>query len=207
MRRAPGEIGGNIENPIEAFDGYFNEQLSRLAEAQRALNEAMPIVTNLDVCNERFAQLGRDDLYITTPVEMMPVAHPEEIEDNCNNFIPNFHFYKGFIITKDKWDDDVRTPVAVTQEEVVGLIDSSFTFDDTRLMNHSTKPAFIRMLALFPDFTTKLVTEMSKPENRHEVSKFIPELFVAYQIMSRLVDTSDQNVVRDDVVDNWYLCR
>lgn len=74
------------------------------------------------------------------------------------------------------------------------------------LSNFAVKPVFIRLLACFPEFTTKLVTAISGPEKGPEVFEpYAPELFVAYQLMAKLVDKNDPDVYRPELAPADYI--
>lgn len=157
----------------------------------------------------------------------MRIERPSDIPKRCNNFTPDFCFYTGQRETGelDFRDEPKMEVVPATREEILAVmtIPKFKTYEEYKeveesgkfavvnecfLSNHAIKPAFIRMLILFPEFTTTLVAEMSLPENKNKYTKFEEHLYVAYQLMSRLVDETDLYVLRDnDEVDGRYLCR
>ncbi len=63
------------------------------------------------------------------------------------------------------------------------------------LQSHIVKPALLRMFTLRPEFTKDLISKISQPEHRQDSRVVMPELFVAYQLMSRLVDRRDPGVI------------
>jgi len=109
---------------------------------------------------------------------------------------------------KDGEDDlefPIRIAIPITEAELFSLIDRSFEYNPPSGSDHSKKPAFLRMLILFPDFTKNLVLEMSQNENRNRMDDFQEDIFVAHQLMARLVDRSDPGVVRNNDVNKSYL--
>lgn len=207
-----------------AFGEYVQAKTDQLTYLSQVLNEAMPILDHYDEpggTNTKLIEAGRVDLIIVDPAEMMSVERPEEIKENCNNFLPNFRMAIGDRETSkvDIHNDPIVEPIPPTPEDVFALRDmpkikNLDELDELRNSynvlygsNHARIPAFIRMLNLWPDFTANLVARMSQAEEKNRYDHFEAELFVAYQLMSRLVDQADPNVLRDGEIDDWYLCR
>lgn len=199
----PGEGLASPQDPIQVFETYREHQSERLVRLQALLEVALSRISDYDSCNQLFKEIGRSDLVVHDTAEMMRVDHPEEVPARCDNFTPKFMFYTGFVEDMER-GYILRTPVAINELELLGLIDGNFSFDEGSHPGHANKPAFARMHILFTSFTNQLVLGMSAPEARDY--RFLPELFVAYQLMSRLVDKNDEYVMKDGVVNKGYLC-
>lgn len=193
-----------VEFILEQADILFSESYS---EANRIIYEQ-----------------GRADLAMADPAAMMPITDPAVVITDGNNFAAKFVMYtERRNVLMDAEDQPETDPVPITAEELLRLrempkVESYEGYMEARDsgrypglrgsdLTHRTKPAFQRMLLLLPLFTKNLVVGMSALENRGQAEKFEPELFAAYQVMSRLVDTSDLFVVRDGQVDDQYLTR
>jgi hypothetical protein len=216
-----------VESPPSLFNTYAGAKMQRLAYLGGVLAEAGPILEDHGApggTNERLAEAGRPDLVITNPATMMSITHPLEVTRKCNNFSPNFRMWTGGRETSELniHSEPKMEPIPATDEEVLALrelpkvgsyeevqeLQNSGQYPAFNVFTHASKPAFIRMLNLFPDFTTILVTEISTPENTHSYALFEADLFVAYQLMSGLVDKSDKYVLNDQGdVEDWYLCK
>jgi hypothetical protein len=152
---------------------------------------------------------------------MLEVTQQTEVFGRGCNFAPSFAFWTGDRETgKEEWGQPVTEPIPATDKEIVALRDlpkfssvdeiteivNTGAFTALGRTNHSTKPAFLRMLILFPDFTASLTSKMSAPENRYSEWQFVDELYIAYQLMSHLVDKSDPYVVDEQgQINEWYV--
>jgi hypothetical protein len=193
---------------VDAFARYSTDQRARLHRLEILLGEAMPLVVNMEACNERFREARRPDLVMTHPAKMDEYLTLEELREKGNNFLPAFKFISSSTIVKDARGYLTVQETLMTEDGIRRIADAPPADDDVNWDKHAVKPAFQRMLVLFPDFTAPLVTSLSQPNAQSRVADFESELFVAYQLMSHLVDKKDKNVVRDDgQVDGWYLCR
>ncbi len=171
-------------------------------ESGRAIvEEALPVMTDLDICNKMLVEAGRPDLAMTEQVALFQISSPDEVDTKLNNFTPGFYFQR-------------RTDVPVTEERLRRLrvqpdyIDELFESNPVAVvLSHAGKPAFQRMLALFPDFTIQLVLAFNQPEARMRPEQFAPDLFTAYQLMCKLVDKRDPYVIRNRKVDRFYFYR
>lgn len=222
---SPESYGERIRKAMEVatnFDAHARENIARFNAMSDLLTDNLPLVEDLDRCNAALDAAGRPDLVIAERAEMMRVDTPEQVTSrDCNNFAVNFHIYTGMKEPEEGTFGN-EVPIPVTRDELITLLAmpkiksnehwaelmESGDFPALRANNHTLKPAFQRMLVLFPDFTLDLVTRMSQPDKEHRILEFEPELFVAYQFMSRLVDTSDRGLAVDNgTPDDWYLCR
>lgn len=197
------------------FSHYVSEQKARLDRLDSFLTEALPVVLSKDAVNQRLAASGRSDLVINEPAQMQIYEDPKELLSMANNFTPKFWITTGVEKLRyepDNPDSEYSRKIAITREQLEQMKDRPITMaeilgkEDYFGRTHADTAAFRRMLVLFPEFTIPFVLEMSNNQNRH--SRYEAELFVAYQLMSRLVDINDRYVKKEDgTVNNWYLCR
>lgn len=214
---------------VLSFYAYSLDIKSRINAADATLREGEALLGDLEATNARLSEVGRPDLVIADRAEMMPVNTPAEMAGSVNNFMPNFVMRTGVRETGELnfRDEPVLEAIPPTEEDLDAFKDAPRIgdFEDKKAVietgeyplfganSHARKPAFLRMLNLFPDFTKKFVIGISDPANGRHYDRFEPELFVAYQLMSQLIDKADAYVVRDNVdvaadgVDDWYLCR
>ncbi len=204
MNETAERSGEHFGSPVEGFQAERRDWEERMAAAEAMLLDGLPKVEDPVVCNRLLSEAGRPDLAIAELAPMLPIAHPSELPQT-SNFRARFEFTTATISAENPLD---TTHVPITKEELWGLLDGSFRFSDKFPYNHWGKQAFRRMFVLFPDFTESLVLNMSAQEEHisKRYQRYWPELFVAYQLMSRLVDIDDARVVSaDGKVDNWYL--
>jgi hypothetical protein len=214
------------QDPVVTFRHHEEALMKRLKSAESVLVQGMNLFeAGYPFVNEALITAGRPDLVITQPAAMMPVEKPDGIFEHCNNFSPGFMFITGRRPTGElSWNEEpIMEKIIATPEEVLALraVPRILSLDETHdlrqdgefaalfsLICHGRRAAFTRMINLFPDFTSNFAVEFStanaaeKNFGRHET-----ELFVAYQLMSRLVDAGDLDVIRDGEVDDWHLCR
>lgn len=205
------------------FGGYADEQVARHNGLNDFLNDNLPIVEDIEQCNAALEAAGRPDLAIGDRAEMMDIDTPEDMAETSNNFNLHFSLYTDIIIS-DSWKerdvfviptkDEVMTladmPLAQSSEEQEAIDESGhFLVLANASTPYTRKPAFIRMLVLFPEFTVDLIHKLSLARSKDRDLALEPELFVAYQLMSRLVDKKDRWVVKEGQTepDDWYLCR
>lgn len=210
---------------IADFSEHIETKVSGLQELDEFFKDALPFVTDVEAVNDCLTEQGRPDLIITDKIDIMQITQPREIFDKCNNFPPNFSVYTKREETGElDWNNEpILQGVGVTAEELLGLqeLPKLTSYDHLRTVKdsgkfpglgfnsgHTSHAFFVRLLNLFPKFTTNLTVELSKIENVRGHKKFEQHLYVAYHLMSHLVDASDLYAVRDDGErDAWFLCR
>lgn len=213
-------------DPLEVYLNYTVSLKQRLDDASNVLHQGIALTADLDQTNLALGRAGRPDLVLAEPAAMMAITSPREVisRQPGNNFSPHFSMRVGKRDTGelDYRDRPIMEIIPPTESDVLHLkgmpkigdynhyreIEASGEYPLLGL-NHASKPAFLRMLILFPGFTSRLVVNMSQPENRTQLARYEPELFAAYQVMSRLVDKTDYSVVDEQSgqVDDWYLSR
>lgn len=202
------EQQGETSDPIADFDKYVIDTTERLAKLQEFLGMALSILEDLQLVNGILLQRGGHDLVISDRAEMMPLENPEDGPRvrKLGNFAPKCTIYTGI---EESDDDELagRRLIPITPGQLRGIADGSYELDeDLAYRKHVPKPAFRRMLVLFPEFSEEFIISISDPEDRRLYDLFLPEIFVAYQLMSRLVDKNDEHVLRNGEVETWYLC-
>lgn len=210
---------------LSYFRGRTVREIDRWKNLEVILEDTLPLIDDLPLCNQALAETGRPDLQIANRATMLPILTMEEViaSQPGNNFYPNLRVYTGSVDTgeKDLGGDPIFDPVPATEEELDELaqipifknyeefseLRASNKFRTLRKPDKLTKPAFLRMFMLRPDFTKELIKRASDPEHYYNYQHAMPEAFIAYQLMSRLVDKDDLFVTKDGKVDNWHLSR
>lgn len=222
MSMRPPGMAPEPDDPQEVYMEFSADLKRRLDLGRVVLGQGLELLSDLDKLNQVLAQKGRPDLAITEPAEMDSIDQPSDITNFANNFSFKFAFYSGWLEAKEA-DATVipqHEPIIATEQEIAALeamplFRSSAEVRDFKKseqlpcmanISHATKPAFTRMLILFPEFTKNLVLGISDPTNKHQHALFAPDLFVAYQLMSHLVDINDLYVKHDGHINSWYLC-
>jgi hypothetical protein len=208
---SPGDGERSLEqrvNPIAIFDEFQRKQVERNAGLASVLDLAFPAIYDTENCNQLLAQAGHSELQLQQKAPMRPVASIDEFL-HPNNFSMYFQMHTGFrkFPTTNHWGEpeEKSEPVPITREEFAAALSGTVKFDDMN-MTHLKHPAFHRMAALFPDFAADTVAKLSAPENQHQYEQFLPEIFVAYQIMAELIDVSDPYVSDENgVINEGYL--
>lgn len=189
-------MGRAIEDQPQSFGKYFENEVIRMASLEDLLNEMMVRLCDIESINAELREKGRADLTITHRVQMKEFASVEDLARNAGNFGVNFGFL-NFLM-----NPNAASPL---DKLAAGMPPRVLFGDYWRVAGHASKPSFQRMLVLAPKFTQKLVTEAS-PMEEFSDSEFKSEIFVAYQIMSGLVDLKDPNVFQRGREDVEYLC-
>ncbi len=209
-------------DPREAALQYSVDKKAELDRARQTLGLGLDLIDDPARMNGVITELGRSDLVVAHPAVLMPIDHPADaVGRKTSNFAPKFKLFtfsesgeldihdravrERVPVTEEELDDLRTLPLTKSWREYKGLRDTG-RFPAISGNNHAVKPAFTRMLLLFGDFTKGLVGKVSAPENEGNYARFEMELYVAYQLMSRLVDTRDHRVTQNGEVDTWYLC-
>ncbi len=200
---------GAVAETIGAFGDYVDIQTQRLFGLRELLETMLPKIEDLEYVNQRMVKAGRPDLIMTRAVPIMPLSNPQDsVTRATNNFAPHMRFITGLGEADSGDFFERQSLIGIKEAELMGLIDGSFVFEERFDLNHSRRPAFIRMLILEPEFTASLVVPYSDdPEDDRRYYLFAPELFVAYQFMSRLVNEGDEGAIKPDgTADEWHFC-
>ncbi len=204
----------------ETFQRDFFASSFVRAEARRGelenlakfYDEALPRARDIAWVNAQLSQQRRQDLAIQERAEMDPHSNFEDFDGPNNYTTNNFRFRMQISVFTERKpnrnDQKIHDPKrGIAEDELLGLIDRSFDLGKADLLaNFAVRPVFIRLLACFPEFTTKLVTAISGPEKGPDVFEpYAPELFVAYQLMAQLVDESDPEVLNMNLIGEEYV--
>lgn len=202
------------------FEDHIMERTLQLKALGAFLTEALAQVADIQTVNALLQERGRSDLALTERADMLEIVWPQGVVHESNNFILHFICYSDRRDTgkRDLRGDPITEAIPATLGEVLHFrtMPKFASFDemaDARdaglypgLGDLGGKPAFLRAINLYPDFISSLVLDMSAAENSDREQAFEEPLFVAYQIMSKLVDITDRYVVGDDGVNARYLC-
>lgn len=219
-------------NPVTTFDNVIAKRHGELLRLSDGFRHGMELISDLERVNEILAASPRPDLVMTERVEMMPVDNPNDL-GRVNNFIPSMTAF-GMPIFEDRKSivtDEVEPQFIgrreYTDEERARVffmgargdyhehfafaeangIDESFA-DDLLMQTHVNEPAFMRMWILMPELTEELMVAcLDREYGKGSYADIREEIFVAYQLMSRLVDRNDRGAIKGDgTVDTWLLC-
>lgn len=230
MTEVPRILGDRMpspENPLENFDAHASAEGLRLRSIHGLIEHALDELQDVERINTRLVELCRDDLQINEQVSVMPLRYVHEIYNaSLDNFTAGFKIYTGSQVTDVTHSATKQTiegiaisdllgmydsiPIPITEDELDDLANNITQIpDDYNEANHAWKPAFMRMLVLYPELTKRIVLGMSSPEsvtNSHRM-QLAPELFAAHQIMARLIDKDDKDVFHSDGTVNMHYLR
>lgn len=231
-----------VPTASERFDAAISARAQELAYLSAGLHEAMAVVEDIATVNAALEQSSRPDLVITEPAEMMAIQGPYDRGGNLNNFTPNLTGFGAATYVEEEVTWGIRngqmqkkfTGRQQPSREELDLylflgargsyhehlafaeengIDADFA-RDLMMATHINKEAFVRMWILFPELTERIMATMLDT-GEHTQASTVEEVYVAYSIMSCLVDANDTSVKRPELkgqvdendIDPWYLCR
>lgn len=218
-------------NPTTTFDKAIAKRHGELLHLSDGLRRGIDLISDLGRVNELLAVSPRPDLVMTERVAMMPVDTIEDL-GKVNNFIPSMRTFgmRLYEDVKDRWTDEIKPEFVgwreYTDEERAqaflmgarGDYDAHHAFaeangvdydfaHDLLMQTHVNEPAFMRMWILMPELTEELMAACLDRPERKSYAKIEEEIFVAYSLMSRLVDKNDRGAIKaDGTVDDWLLC-
>ena len=220
----------SISDPLVYFQDHVEDRKGRLDYLAAQFEYALGIVKDLETVNALIGSSPRPDLVITQRVEQLEIAGLHEL-GRTNNFTPHMQAF-GIRVYEDRenWKHEVEPTYVgrrrLTDEErgrfrlmggrngydefkafaEANGIDKE-TSSEMMLQTHIARSAFMRMWILFPELTENLMDWCLEEVGDRDRS-IDEELFVAYSIMSKLVDIGDSGVVRGNgELDSWRLCR
>lgn len=207
-------------NPLEVLRDYKATQIERLELAESILEEALPVLGSVETINHALDRAGRPDLAISEQVDLLKADNLEDLK-KTTSFRAGFSVVAHLVETGEV-DEYTQIPetksVLATTAEIMALRDLPKLTDEeldklrrtkefpaiTYVGFHTDKLAFLRLLNLYPQFIEKFYDDM----NDDKVSEFRAMFYVAYQLMSRLVDVNDPYVQKEGgTIDEAYLCR
>jgi hypothetical protein len=176
---------------VEMIGSLAAQQAERLHALENTFPQAFAIVESVDGINGRLRAARREDLAINDRYEGVP-----ELTDigamgpaSIGNFCTGFNIYTQVGNDLDGPVPEGYQSVPITEEELLRLRTGTFDGVSKGLESHANRPAFLRMLVLFPDFTVPLVVGAS--DHRLNSGNYQLDMFAAYQLMAHLVDKSD----------------
>lgn len=159
--------------------------------------------------NQALLIASRPDLLMTQPAPQLTPWNGSQFD--MNNFLPFMRNVKGL------YELPPEERLSLEQSSGIGIGVTTLPRGRERFTlyyaSHFNKPAFGRMLALFPELTEVSVTTIANAYTQVEAfdTKPLYGLAVAkmsYHVMSLLVDVSDLSVLDDrGSVDELYLTR
>lgn len=223
----------SLPNPADIFDATIAKRHGELLHLSDGLRQGLDLISDLDRVNELLAASPRPDLEMTERLAMMPVDTVQDIGRHVNNFVPSMCAFGMPVYENRKkysWSDEMEYGFVgrrdYTEEERAtvflmgarGDYDAHFAFaeangideklaHDLLLQTHVNEAAFMRMWILMPEFTEELMAACLDRDHSKGYGDIDAEIFVAYQLMSRLVDKNDRKAIKEDGnVDTWLLC-
>lgn len=223
-------------SPLEALnafidenrEAYTQERLVELEGLKAQFEAALEIAADIDSINGAITESSRPDLTMQEKATMMQVDDPREFRDitkemaetgvitfrKTNNFLYGIRNLAQIENLKE-W---LEVNAAEGFEGFRQSAKKNNLADETAryllMYTHLPKEAFGRMHAIAPDLTMNIVSLCANsPGKQDQTDNIMPELFMAYTLMSMLVDTGDLYVVRDEpgfdgkTPDHLYLCR
>lgn len=217
--------------PVEILAHSIQTRQEELAFLLGGLRNGLELISDLDRVNEILAGSPRPDLVMTERVEMMPVTTPHHIGKAVNNFVPSwsafgipvFENVEDWLTRKPKRELVGRRPLTDEERQLYFFMGGRGDYhehlafaaehgidrdlaDDTIMQTHLNHEAFMRMWILMPELTERLMN-MCLGEVGNRYKNIDEEIFVAYSLMTGLVDRNDKGVIKaDGTVDGWLFC-
>lgn len=188
--------------------------------------ELDPTLT-LVAINQTLAARGRTDLSMMEATRQIAAASPDEVINQYgpfNNFAISFKMLRSWSHPPQLLGEaalaEVVNPIALADihkhmalprirsaDQHYDLINSGEFPALAALSSHACRPAYLRMLHLYTDFTIDLTTDISTGPTRQRIAERKQDIYRAYTIMSQLIDVTDLYALRSDgSVDDVYLC-
>lgn len=183
---------------------------------QGFLDYALDKVSTEQSINEHIEASGIDSLELVEMLRMEKRAEIpmlENVDDVINpNITNNFPVHFAMFTSHRLMDvqgREMNMPLPITFRELVALRFGSQEVGQGKFSDHRDHPNFMRMLAIFPDFSIPLVGKLSQhaaatvySHDRNAYREEFKEgLYIAYNIMSQLVDEKDLQGAHPD----WYM--
>lgn len=197
----------SMTDPEFVLRANGDEYAAHASKAVRLAGAILPQLDNGIVLNGRLDIAGRTDLRMSDRVEVAPldfVPDPSN-KSHIGCFVEGFQMTEPYALdVTGNIDTSVRP---ISTESLQAMIRQPF---DPRSMihhkDHRARPAFWRALALYPGFFVNLTTDLGAEKNVSLV--YGPDIYLAYQVMSRLVGARDPGVITESGnPDRRYLYR
>jgi hypothetical protein len=219
-----------INDVVEQFGAHVADRKERLDYLAGSLEFALAAVADIETVNGVIEFSSRPELVMTQRVDQLELNGLQDLH-RINNFHPSMQafgireFEEGEtwdgkpekrLIGRRKLNDEERSLfylmggrgdyhqfMAFAEENGV----ERKTASDMLLQSHVGHQAFMRMWILFPELTENLM-DWCLDEVGNRYRSVAEEMFVAYSVMSKLVDINDADVIKESgEIDTWRLCR
>lgn len=218
------------KNPAEVLAAHIAMRGAELEYLSTLFNPAIEVVSDIQRINDVLANSERPELVMTRQVAQV---YGDSLDNlgGINNFIPSMESFGVRQYGKDEsplakegavkmlgrrpYDENEKAAIKLLSghegyhnflayAEEHG-IDSEFAHD-ALMMTHTDKNAFARMLIVCPELTWHLIDKCLNRVEETRAKQVNEELYVAYALMSRLVDENDYDARRNGKDDDWALC-
>lgn len=152
---------------FKRFDQYISETTSRLNNLNQFFHQAIQETENIDHVNQKLTEANRPDLIIHNRFDLWKKAQSrQDLDFSYTDHLPNYNNF---------WTLTEFNRSKPTVEEI--------------LSNPKTPLCYHRLYTLFPDFLISTIKKLK--ENIVSTDHYEAEIFIHYQLMSRLIDVND----------------
>lgn len=190
---------------------------AELIALQDSFEDAMAIVTNQDELNAKLAGSSRPDLVIAERAHMRQIYHPLDYGFDINNFVPSMTNFGTLIVEDETEGADLGAPKLrpLTDDDLLlwfelGGRGGALSYEDYEeiaqthgleveqvchmfMMTCIGFESFMRMWIVAPELTVRIMRKCLNPSGIGG-GGVREEIFVAYTLMSQLVDVNDTAV-------------
>jgi hypothetical protein len=180
---------------------YYEAQKRRSEWVAEFADKSLSVLDNRLLLNGKLSATGIGSLALHEPVEITPVDFvPDPTnERHVGRFAYGFKMAEGYRIDNTSIPMGPKKLMQIRSNGTLGV-----NFE--RYKDHRSRPAYYRALALWPGFFVNLTVDISASEQ--PPGNFGAEIYLAYRIMPKLIDSKDLGVVdADGKVDKKYLFR
>ncbi len=215
---------------ISSFEEGLDSRADQLRSLRGEFKEALAIVSDVTEVNRRIEQSDRPELAVVQAVPQHGIVWPCDLRA-INNFTPNMASFgvRVYETKQERWDKEprqiwIRTEhlddVQLGEYRLMGgrggydafrkFAEEQGVEQETvhymQSQTHTPKEAFMRMWLTVPGLTERLMRDRLDTD-RSVTRRNDEEMYVAYSVMSKLVDAHDAYVAKDDgKLDHWRLC-
>jgi hypothetical protein len=222
-----------MSNIVRGFGAGVDTRKAELDYIYDGLSQGLATVSDHDSLNATIEASSRPDLMLTDPVPQIEYIWPFS-QGRINNFTPSMQAFgmRVFMDVQESWEREPTNRFVGRRQlneedkalyflmgargdyhqhnafaEVNGVDEDVAT--DMMMQSHVTEGAFMRMWIALPELTEHLMAKCLNEYTPEPVTTtHTEEIFVAYSVMSKLVDAKDTYVLRKDgTLDDWRLCR
>lgn len=141
-------------------------------------------------CNAMLENSGHYELKLRDKVTLPALkSFPDPLNQNHAGL-----FAVGFAMRE--YHEDKLIPIRISTLESMREEGFPDRFKDRAPKDHRARKAFYRALCLAPGFMINLTADISSGDRN--LKSYGPEIYIAYNIMSNLVDARDAGAVRPD---------